>query len=295
MKFTPSTSLPGTTSLPGAVSPPVAAKTGQAPARLPTSVAPVPLIGPKAPARVVTTAHIRSKGGDSDQLFYGALDTAIGFLPGANLAQTAFNYVVVPMLLGGRPLVIKGRVAAINAAAQQILGAASTIGSAVNLVGYQFPTDLFIQHATYTLAASLPGAYVVLHQVSVPSIGLPGRLQAGMIYATSQQDGSFLLLAPSLTDLYLVTATHPQFQDQVTLPVVPLFNLSLAGVVFQDFLFETPLVFETPPAVNVANEPLNPAPGGTCLVQVNASPGIQAAAPIISMHVVRRASPTPRA
>ena len=61
---------------------------------------------------------------------------------------------------------------------------------------------------------------------------MPGRLNPGMIHATTGSDGRFLMVAPTLSDAYVITATHPSFQDQHTEPVVGLFEQSAPSVAY---------------------------------------------------------------
>ena len=97
-----------------------------------------------------------------------------------------------------------------------------------------------------------------------------------MVYATSGDDGTFLTVAPAAGAQYSVTCTHPLFQDVQQEPANPISGnfsqgeLTLAGAVFKNFLFTTPLLSQLVPSVNVAIAPPQPAAGQPCQVQVTA-------------------------
>ena len=52
----------------------------------------------------------KSRRPKDDQLFFGVLDSALGFTGAGQAAQVALNYVVVPLLIGPRAVVIQGHV-----------------------------------------------------------------------------------------------------------------------------------------------------------------------------------------
>src|SRR6185503_11809935 len=128
------------------------------------------------------------------------------------------------------------------------------------------------------LGQRLGGAFITLQNILTPNV--PGRIRPGMVYATSAQDGSYLMVAPTTpwievkpTDIYLLIGTHPRFSDKVPERLFALQDLSIAGVAFKNFVFRTPLAIQNPPTVNAVHRPLFPAPGQDVEMQVNATQG----------------------
>jgi hypothetical protein len=74
----------------------------------------------------------------------------------------------------------------------------------------------------------LGGAFVILRPATSP-LGLPGRLQPGLVYATSDPDGEYLMVAPAASEAYILTATHPRFQERLQEPVIGIFDLGPCG------------------------------------------------------------------
>src|SRR6185295_1688968 len=70
-----------------------------------------------------------------DEFFYGAIDAVIGQLPGADIGQAAFNYIFVPLLLGTRPVLIKGQCGAITAEVNRVADAINEGNSGLQNVG----------------------------------------------------------------------------------------------------------------------------------------------------------------
>ena len=126
------------------------------------------------------------------------------------------------------------------------------------------------------LGKPLAGAYIILNQLASPVVSQPGHLEPGMVYATSDSQGYYLMVAPSLLDIYILVATHPAFQEREPADVFGLAQLNLAGSVFQDFYFEKPVLSQTPANVSIANSPEQPAPGQLCQIQISASQGFPA-------------------
>lgn len=237
---------------------------------------------------------------DAEQRLFGVVDSVIGLVPGAGIANNVFRYVLMPILIGGDPIVVKGKVYVApeavqifnplriqNETAAALFGgfSYSMLGKAFgNLDTFSFAID-FANEAVQevndlTLGHALGGAFITLQNIETPSV--PGRLRPGMVYATSQQDGSYLMVAPTTpwieikpTDFYLLIGTHPRFSDRVPQPLLALTDISTAGVVFKDFVFREPLAIQTAPTVNIAHRPAFPAPGQDVELQVNATQGFQ--------------------
>jgi RHS repeat-associated protein len=231
-----------------------------------------------------------------EQLYFGTVNSVIGLIPQAGIANNIFRYVLMPLLVGGKPIVVKGRVIQSLDIPQlndpfkanhpllqgfkfeqlgspfKVLDLASQGIGGVNNVN-NFLADLLEGHP-------LGGAFVTLQNVYTPSV--PGRVRPGMVYATSARDGSFLMVAPTTPfllvrpeDFYLVMATHPRFREKLSEKMLALQDLSIAGVVFKNFVFREPLALQVPPLVNVSHSPPYPAAGEAVEVQVNASQGFQ--------------------
>lgn len=255
-------------------------------------------------------------GGVQEQITAGFLDTGVGFiaaLPGGQVAQTVFYQVIMPIVLGPRPVVIKGKASSIPVEIAIGLQQAGALDAAVNLQTGQGAVDMPFQLAqqmglvrgafgnavdkvqglgqivsigaqalqlwVVANARPLSGAFVVVTLSGGPLNQNPGRLFPGMVYASSGADGQFLTVAPAVGAQYLVMATHPLFQDVEVEPANPISrnplnpqgDLSLGGAVYKNFFFKRPLVSQTPPTVSIGFEPLQPAPGQPCRIQINAT------------------------
>jgi RHS repeat-associated protein len=270
------------------------------------------------------------KGGSAnDQITAGFLDSSTGLLlgsagPAGQLALIGFNQVLVPLLFGPRPVVIKGLVKAIPTDVTQIPGWGSLASQLVNGQSGNELLDVSLQIAqqmglpnVYTLlgpagniaqsyfqvqasalqlqelqiATPLRGAFITVSLSGGPLVNEPGRLNPGMVYATSGSDGTFLTVAPAAGAQYIITCTDPQFEEVQTQPANPLSlmpgsggDLTLAGAVFKNFLFQVPLVEQTPPVVSVSSVPVQPGAGQLCQLIINASS--PAATPKIAVKVV---------
>ncbi|MBK8001599.1 MAG: Ig-like domain-containing protein [Verrucomicrobia bacterium] len=255
-------------------------------------------------------------GGVQEQITAGFLDTGVGFiaaLPGGQVAQTVFFQVIMPIVLGPRPVVIKGKASSIPVEIAIALQQAGALDAAVNLQTGQGAVDMPFQLAqqmglvqgafgnavnkvqglgqivsigaqalqlwVVANAQPLSGTFVVVTLSGGPLNQNPGRLFPGMVYASSGADGQFLTVAPAVGAQYLVIATHPLFQDVEVEPANPISrnplnpqgDLSLGGAVYKNFFFKRPLVSQTPPTVSIGFEPLQPAPGQPCRIQINAT------------------------
>lgn len=250
--------------------------------------------------------------GDADSIAAGFLDTSVGFVvpllgaPGL-LAQVGFNQVLVPILFGPRPVVIKGKVASIPYNLAVALDDAGVFNQAVSLQTGIEQVDIPFQLAQQMQFANLPpginaaqqivgftyqnfqqqeqliskplsGAFVTVSLNGGPLVNQPGHLYPGMVYATSGSDGYFLTVAPAAGASYIVTCTHPLFSEVKAVPVNPISlvpgqqgQLGLAGAVYEQFFFQVPTESETQPTVNIANLPVQPGAGDSVQLIVNAS------------------------
>ena len=242
------------------------------------------------------TGTFRAAAGGADQVYFGVVNSVIGLLPQAGIANNVFRYALMPILLGGKPIVVKGRVIQSYDMPQlndpfkvndpllqgfkfELLGgafkpldqASQAIGAVNNI--NTFLTDLLE-------GRPLGGAFVTLQNIFTP--GIPGHLRSGMVYATSDRDGGYLMVAPTTPwieiqpgDFYLVMATHPRFREKLSEKLFALQDMSIAGVAFKNFIFREPLALQVPPVVNVAHAPPYPAAGEQVELQVNAAQGFQ--------------------
>ena len=207
-----------------------------------------------------------------EQLWSGMLEGALWLSLEGFVAEAATRFVVVPLILGGRPVVIKGKVGSLSELVNAWLGLAEAGTTLLDLMGGTGRLlQANVEETRLAAARPLPGAFIVLHKSTVPMIGPPGRLDPGMVYATSDATGDYLMVAPAYGE-YTITATHPSFSDRHALPILGLLDLNLiAGVYYRNFYFSEPLRLASPPAVHVAHSPLWPAPGQECRLQVTAS------------------------
>jgi hypothetical protein len=89
-------------------------------------------------------------GGVQEQITAGFLDTGVGFiaaLPGGQVAQTVFFQVIMPIVLGPRPVVIKGKASSIPVEIAIALQQAGALDAAVNLQTGQGAVDMPFQLA----------------------------------------------------------------------------------------------------------------------------------------------------
>ncbi|RIL05408.1 MAG: hypothetical protein DCC71_10465 [Proteobacteria bacterium] len=184
-------------------------------------------------------------------------------------ASDVFSMIVVPMFLGADPSTVTGRV--LECPGQQCLGL-DTISA-------------------LQVGRPLRGAFVTLSQPGgdggAQRTALEGRLQPGMVYATSGSDGRYALVAPTLAAGYVLQATHPRHARPVAEPVIGLFDFSISGAIEKNLVFDAPFPGSVsgPVRVNAAHAPLYPAPGAPATLQVNASHG--AGAPNVAIALER--------
>ncbi|MBN9690461.1 MAG: Ig-like domain-containing protein [Verrucomicrobia bacterium] len=233
---------------------------------------------------------------DGEQLFYGTVNSVIGLIPQAGIANTVFRYVLMPLLVGGHPIVVKGqaltslevtKVQNPLAIENPLLGgfSYSQLGKAFSPLdqlnsGLSQAEQLTTELTDLLLGRALGGAFITLQNIGTPAV--PGRVRPGMVYATSGRDGSFLLVAPTTPllqlkpdDFYLVMATHPRYSEKLSETLFALTDLSIAGVAFKNFIFRDPIPLQSSPQINIAHSPVYPAAGQTVDLQVNASQGFQ--------------------
>ena len=181
--------------------------------------------------------------------FAGALFTVAGFTPslGISLVPLVYDFIVVPtLMLGNKPVVITGQT-------------------------YYHQVGDFRQGQAPVKKEMLSGTYVVLRGIPAPPIGAPGRLQPGWVYATSGQDGTYKMAAPFAGIDYLLTATHPRFQDQDSTVISDLIH---KGGEYHDFIFKNPFTNQITPRVTVANAPQYPAAEQVTQIHVNAAQAV---------------------
>lgn len=194
----------------------------------------------------------------------------LGVLFAAGDASDIFSMVVVPMYLGARPATVTGRV--LECPGGQCLG-----------------LDML---AALQVGRPLGGAFVTLSNPGsggepIQRTALEGRVQPGMVYATSGPDGRYALVAPYLAGGYVLQAVHPRHARPVAEPVIGLFDLSIAGAIEKNLIFDAPLPGSVtgPVRVNAAHEPVFPGPGLPATLQVDASHG--SGAPIVTIALDR--------
>jgi RHS repeat-associated protein len=170
----------------------------------------------------------------------GTIFTVSGFAPGAvGFIGLVYDFVIVPaLMLGTKPVMVSGEA-----------------------YYYELTSSFVAKHR-------LGGTYVVLQGAKSPVIGSPGRLQPGWVYASTDDNGSYRMIAPYAGIDYELTATHPQFQDSIQAPVEDLIH---KGGAVQDFIFKNPITNQMAPKVVVANVPIYPSAGQPCQIQVQAS------------------------
>jgi RHS repeat-associated protein len=182
----------------------------------------------------------------------GVIHTVAGFMPGAiQIAPLFFDFVVVPLVLGAKPVVVNG------VTWESAIDTGGTIGG-------QLGADQF--------ARPLSGTFVILR--NTPPIGPPGRLQSGMVYATSGRNGQYLMVAPAANAGYVLTASHPRFQGRHHLPVIPYLDIGFSGLIRKDFTFRELRGVDAPLRLNVSHFPLSPAPEQEAELRVSAFRGL---------------------
>lgn len=174
-------------------------------------------------------------------------------LGGLSDATDIFSMIVVPMLLGGDPATVTGRV--LECPGGQCLGL-DTISA-------------------LQVGRPLRGAFVSLSNPArggVQRTALEGRIQPGMVYATSGPDGRYALVAPFLAGGYVLSATHPKHARPVTEPVIGILDFSISGAIEKNLVFDAPFPgsVNSPMRVDAAHEPVFPSTGVPAVLQVNA-------------------------
>jgi RHS repeat-associated protein len=252
--------------------------------------------GAAVPGTISRVQGLERNKSHGEEAFFGVANSVIGLIPQAGIANTVFRYVLMPILVGGNPIVVKGRVLQsleipqlnnpfkVNdpllqgfkfeqlGSAFKVLDQAGQVVGGVNSVN-NYLTDLLE-------GRPLGGAFVTLQNVFTPSV--PGHIRPGMVYSTSDREGYYLMVAPTTPrlelqpgDFHLVMATHPRFREKLSEKLFALQDLSIAGVAFKNFTFREPLPIQVPPTVNVAHSPPYPAAGEMVALQVNAAQGFQ--------------------
>ncbi len=189
----------------------------------------------------------------------------LGFLA-IGAAQEFVELILTAVFLGQKPVTIAGTV---------IECPANTEGDCLGSLLLPFSQSLLG-------AKPLPGAFVTLH-LPTTTIGRPGRLRTGIVYATSGPDGKYALVLPSANRGYVLTATHPRFLETPSDPVLPLLEFGVLGKISKDFSFKKLASTVAPPRLTIAHSPLYPAPGSSARLEVNASHG--AATPTVLLDV----------
>lgn len=186
------------------------------------------------------------------------------FLGAAMDGGDIFSMMVVPIFLGADPVTVTGRV--LECPGGECLGLDAL--------------------AALQVGRPLPGAFVSLRSPSTEN-SLAGRLDPGMVYATSGPDGRYALVAPTLGAGYVLTGMHPKHARPVTEPVFGVSDFSIVGAVEKNLVFSAPLPgsINGPVRVNAAHTPLYPASGQPATLQVNAYHG--AGAPAVAVALER--------
>lgn len=183
-------------------------------------------------------------------------------LGGLGDASDIMSMIVVPIFLGADPSTVTGRVLECPGGACLGLDTISAL----------------------QVGRPLRGAFVTLSNPlfrdengddNVQRTAREGRIQPGMVYATSGPDGRFALVAPFLAGGYVLSATHPKHARPVTEPVIGLFDFSISGAIEKNLIFDAPFPGSVsgPIRVNAAHEPVYPAPDTPATLQINASHG----------------------
>jgi RHS repeat-associated protein len=192
----------------------------------------------------------------------------LGLLFSAGDASDIFSMIVVPVLLGTKPTTVTGRV--LECPGGACLGLDTL--------------------AALQVGRPLRGAFVTLSNPATGGVqrtALEGRIQPGMVYATSGLDGRFALVAPSLAAGYVLSAVHPKHAQPVLEPVLGIFDFTVSGTIEKNLIFDAPFPgsVSSPVRVNAAHEPIYPGPGLPATLQVNASHG--SGAPTIAISLER--------
>ena len=138
-----------------------------------------------------------------EDLYNGAMDALVQLAPFAGIADPLFKYVFVPLFLGTKPVVVRGRVGAVPAevniganAAQGAIGLGGQVANGPVALALQ-AGGLGVSQLQRLAAKSLPGAFIILRRLPNVTLTRPGRLEPGMIHATSGSDGRYLMVSPS--------------------------------------------------------------------------------------------------
>lgn len=219
--------------------------------------------GPAASPRFAVKSGARKLGfGDTS---IGTFNSLLGFVPSIGIGLVApllIEHVIMPILLGANPVLVKG-------VTQHL---PETDGGIVDAMVEAFNAELIVN--------PVQGAFVALRTVANPVNGA-GRLQPGMVHATSGADGKYLMVAPGATPGYIITATHPAFSDTPSADINPYNDVGFAGAVFDRLIFHTPNTENAPLRLNISHAPYYPAPNQDCEVQISAFRGAGASPEIL--------------
>jgi hypothetical protein len=180
------------------------------------------------------------------------------FNPVESIVSAAFTVLV----LGNRPVTVTGRVGLCPAPPdqgcidEQLDPIFQALAALPGPVGQAF--DIAAQGSEQLgqiTRRPLPGAFVSLALPQTKS-GRPGRLQAGIAYATSDQRGIYALVLPFSNGGYILNATHPRFSDNQSTPLRPFVDYQLGqGAVRKNFAFNVPIPAQAAPRVDVTHAP----------------------------------------
>ncbi|MBX3733953.1 MAG: Ig-like domain-containing protein [Verrucomicrobiae bacterium] len=199
----------------------------------------------------------------------GTVTTVLGFYPSLTVGLVApllIDYVIMPMILGQRPVIVHG--------VTQFLATNEKIPPSNMLETF---SDAVVTSVTESIQAGrtvnpVAGAYVILRSESSPVSPLPGRLLPGNVHATSNRDGTYSLLAPSAAEQYILMATHPGYSDRPAAEFKASVDLRPSGV-FKRLIFHTRNASDVPVRFNFSHAPQFPAPGQDCEVRISAFRG----------------------
>jgi RHS repeat-associated protein len=188
-----------------------------------------------------------------------------------NPTEAIIEAAVTVLVLGNRPVAVTGRVGLCPAFAS-----GGCIDAALDpfLQGLEQFTPTVLQGVAgeliQTTRRPLAGAFVTLSKPNQPT-AQRGRLQPGLAYCTSGQNGGYALVMPHANSGYIMRVTHPRFTERLSEPLRPNVDYQLGqGAVQKHFTFEVPVPADSNPRVDVSHAPLFPATNQEAVVTIDA-------------------------
>lgn len=201
--------------------------------------------------------------------FDGMLENALRNSPLGTVAGAAVGLTVMSMYMGQGGVTVTGR--ALDVPEADLQAAAGNLASDIALF---IANNSLNQLLLATGARPLQGVFVTLRQAGAPRAFRGGGLPDGLVYSSTDRNGRYAMISPLGFQSAVVSGTHPRYGFAVAEPLLPFFDFSFAGGVFEkDLIFTRPLAVsaDTPPRLSAGHTPYFPTPSNGTLLEITAS------------------------